>query len=112
MGHYSSSGDGPGRPVAVPRPQVQVENYDRMGRDVTIEVHRGEESVAVEQAVLHRGDARSWHEVVDVTGEYRVTVDLRYGPSQTTAWTVETPRSAQLDVHLSPEGVDVRRRPE
>jgi len=78
-----------------------------MRRDVTVEVFHDDCLAADKRASLPRGSDRAWREVFDHAGRYRVSVSLRYGPSETAEWIVERPRRDALDVVLVVDGIEV-----
>jgi len=88
-------------------PDLRVFNHDCMRREVTVELARGREVIAVERTSLARGSNQCWRNLLDDAGDYRVVVSLRYGPSETAEWTVERPRRAGLDVVLRSGDVHV-----
>jgi hypothetical protein len=88
------------------RSDLRVFDYDRMRRDVAVEVVRDGTVTASGRASVPRGGNYAWREAFDAAGRYRVTVSLRYGPTEPVECRVEHPDRDSLDVIVAVDGID------
>jgi hypothetical protein len=93
-------------PVTRTVPDLRIANYDRMQRDVTVEITNDTgETVFTEKRSIVRGGDLTRRSVFRIDGTYHVTASLRYGTTSTTTHTV-TPGRTGICLDIYPEGID------
>ena len=81
-------------------------NYDRMRRDIAVEVVRDGTVTASGRASVPRGGNYARREAFDAAGRYHVAVSLRYGPTDPVECPVEDPDRDSPGVIVAVDGID------
>lgn len=93
-------------PVTRTVPDLRITNYDRMQRDVTVEITNDDDvTVFTVKRSIARGGDLTRRSVFQIAGCYNVAASLRYGTKSTTTHPITPGRTGiRLDIH--PDGID------
>jgi hypothetical protein len=93
-------------PVTRTVPDLRIANYDRMQRDVTVEITNDSgETVFTENRSIVRGGDLTHRSVFRIAGSYHVSASLRYGTAITATYPI-TPGQTGIRLDIHPDGID------